>query len=461
MARLQYIGARYVPVWYHNSVDDTANWEVNVEYEPLTWVTTENNHLYLSKKTVPDNIGTPAQNTEYWLDMGVFNSGSIAELETRVAALEEEYSDIDAALIAMQSVVSGLGDSVAGLSAEVLAINTIKNRKFVFIGDSYAAMTTLFQDVVTSMGIASDHYVIQSANGISFAGSTGHFIDRLAAALNDIEGTSVTDIVVVGGLNDSVNAYTDSGELWAAMSTFNDYAKEYCPNAKVHLGYCGHVDISNVNAAQRTWHKQYITLDRYINYSGSLGWHYMTNIEYTLRGIRSYLSSDGVHPTVDGTRALVQAVVLSLTGTYDCKYVDASLSHNYAASVNNGSINVFSTSLYMKDNGVISFTLNPFELTYSLGSTNFSVLASDITITDYPFYEILTGHEFFFHTPATFAYNDGADKFMEVDTMITFGQGKVTVKPYPFINGANNWITATPKKLITKPVQITLPTMRV
>ena len=72
---MQYIGARYVPIWYVNSVDQTANWEVNVEYEPLTWVTTPNNHLYLSKKTVPDNIGTPAENTLYWLDMGVITGG--------------------------------------------------------------------------------------------------------------------------------------------------------------------------------------------------------------------------------------------------------------------------------------------------------------------------------------------------------------------------------------------------
>lgn len=72
---MQYIGARYVPVWYVNSVDQTANWEINVEYEPLTFVTTPNNHLYISKKTVPDNIGTPADNTLYWLDMGVFTGG--------------------------------------------------------------------------------------------------------------------------------------------------------------------------------------------------------------------------------------------------------------------------------------------------------------------------------------------------------------------------------------------------
>ena len=107
MAQLQYIGARYVPVWYHNSVDDTANWEVNVEYEPLTFVTSLNNHLYLSKKTVPDNIGTPADNTDYWLDMGAFSGG---------ANLQEQIDDI---------VANGAFDFVNFVIAAVTAIVTI------------------------------------------------------------------------------------------------------------------------------------------------------------------------------------------------------------------------------------------------------------------------------------------------------------------------------------------------
>ena len=86
--QLQYIGARYAPIWYQNSLNDSADWESNVEYEPLTFVTLPNNHLYLSKKTVPETVGTPASNIEYWLDMGAY-SGSYADLSEKIGDINE------------------------------------------------------------------------------------------------------------------------------------------------------------------------------------------------------------------------------------------------------------------------------------------------------------------------------------------------------------------------------------
>lgn len=87
MAVRQYIGARYVTKIYENSLDpSTAEWEVNVNYEPLTLVT-YNNGSYLSKKDVPANIGNPASNPIYWVQTGFYN-GQIATLENRIAAVE-------------------------------------------------------------------------------------------------------------------------------------------------------------------------------------------------------------------------------------------------------------------------------------------------------------------------------------------------------------------------------------
>ena len=71
MAIRQYIGARYVPTYYENSQDPTSSeWEPNVVYDPLTIVSLPNMHSYQSKKMVPANIGSPAQNPAYWYDQG-------------------------------------------------------------------------------------------------------------------------------------------------------------------------------------------------------------------------------------------------------------------------------------------------------------------------------------------------------------------------------------------------------
>lgn len=92
MALHQYIGARYVPQFYENSLG-TAEWQSGVIYEPLT-IVTYNNNSYTSKKTVPANIGDPSANPDYWVATGMFNA-QLSALTTRVNAIENNVGDID------------------------------------------------------------------------------------------------------------------------------------------------------------------------------------------------------------------------------------------------------------------------------------------------------------------------------------------------------------------------------
>lgn len=88
MATRQYIGARYVIKVYENSQNpNSAEWEANTAYEPLTMVTYHNDS-YLSKKEVPSTVGNPANNPSYWVITGAYN-GQIAALNTKVENLEE------------------------------------------------------------------------------------------------------------------------------------------------------------------------------------------------------------------------------------------------------------------------------------------------------------------------------------------------------------------------------------
>ena len=89
---LQYIGARYVVKIYTNTTDpSTAEWQPNVNYEPLTLVTF-NNGSYLSKKDVLANVGNPAENPDYWVQTGFYN-GQIAELQTLVSNLQDALAN--------------------------------------------------------------------------------------------------------------------------------------------------------------------------------------------------------------------------------------------------------------------------------------------------------------------------------------------------------------------------------
>lgn len=86
MAVREYIGARYVPIIYENSLNPaSADWEAGVHYEPLT-IVTYNYSAYTSKKDVPNSVGDPASNPTYWAETGVYN-GQIANLQNQIGSL--------------------------------------------------------------------------------------------------------------------------------------------------------------------------------------------------------------------------------------------------------------------------------------------------------------------------------------------------------------------------------------
>lgn len=81
MATLQYVGARYVPVFYNNP-DGSWDWESGVSYEPLTMVKYGTN-TYTSKSQVPATVGSPNENPQYWAQTGDYN-GTILNLQNQL-----------------------------------------------------------------------------------------------------------------------------------------------------------------------------------------------------------------------------------------------------------------------------------------------------------------------------------------------------------------------------------------
>lgn len=118
MALHQYIGARYVPYFYQNSLDPTSTeWEPNVTYEALTVVTLPNDHTYISKKEVPDTIGSPALNAEYWLDQGSYNA-YIQNLQNQIDIIDADVSQLQTDVSALKNIgkMWYIGDSFLELS---------------------------------------------------------------------------------------------------------------------------------------------------------------------------------------------------------------------------------------------------------------------------------------------------------------------------------------------------------
>ena len=97
MAVTQYIGARYVPLFFENPNDGTNDWLSGVIYDPLT-VVTYLNQSYTSKIPVPASVGDPASNPTYWALTGAYNAqvaqntSDIAQLQTDVQYIAKHAS---------------------------------------------------------------------------------------------------------------------------------------------------------------------------------------------------------------------------------------------------------------------------------------------------------------------------------------------------------------------------------
>ena len=86
----QYIGSRYVPLFFENPYGNGNEWVSGIAYEPLIIVTYLNNS-YTSKKTVPANVGNPKDNPDYWVMSANYN----AQVEQYRKEVVQAKQDID------------------------------------------------------------------------------------------------------------------------------------------------------------------------------------------------------------------------------------------------------------------------------------------------------------------------------------------------------------------------------
>lgn len=87
----QYVGARYVPVFFNNP-DGIWDWASGFSYEPLTMVKYGTN-TYTSKSQVPSTVGAPNLNPEYWAQTGDY-TGTISELSAQVNQLGNDIGNL-------------------------------------------------------------------------------------------------------------------------------------------------------------------------------------------------------------------------------------------------------------------------------------------------------------------------------------------------------------------------------
>ena len=182
-------------------------------------------------------------------------------------------------------------------------INQLKNRKFIFIGDSYntndtpqggTQITPWGTLVAQYLGLSQTDYFNSGVSGAGWCVPSNTFLDQLEALDTDIENKEeITDIFVLGGIND--NPYTLEN-IYQGIIDFADYAKTNYPNAMVTIGlisWTKYLD-GKIKLAQK--------LQYYNNSSIKTNMRIITNA-HNWYHIIGYSQDDG-HPNLSGSTAI-------------------------------------------------------------------------------------------------------------------------------------------------------------
>lgn len=287
MSVRQYIGARYVPRF--STVNDGV-WDNSYSYEALEIVKYGNDY-YTSKKPVP--TGVAITNTEYWALTGNYN-GAIAGLDTRLTSAENDINKIE---------------TVVGYTAG----------RYIFIGDSYnnPEYSGWGNYAATALGLSSSQYASLFVNGGSFVNNSfATPITNYANTLSAAEKLEVTNVVFLGGINDA-----STGGESAIITNIRAWilqCKGLFPNAKISIGFIGNsVETSSILNG-RDYKNISMALNIY-RHVGDWGAYYLSGMEYILHDY-SLMSSDGIHPTLQGGNQIGQwlAIALKEGGVHIC-----------------------------------------------------------------------------------------------------------------------------------------------
>lgn len=313
----QYVGARYVPKFA-----SPVEWAADTSYEALT-IVTFNNASYTSKVQVPPTVGNPANNPQYWALTGNYNAQveqyrqEAASYKTQVDGYRQETEKYNAQVEKYkQDTIS----NTARLNSAEEQLNRLQNRKFLFIGDSYAEGKYSWNPKVIGwpylvserLGLTENSNAFYELHGMYGFAPSGKFLTLLENYTGD--KNIITDIVVGGGWNDLP---FDKDILQPAMVEFINYAKTNFTNAKIWICYMGW----GRNPYYYQWCRRCKSL--YESIATNNGCAFIGNADLVLHDYGSdgcfdaFTSvNDGAafHPNVTGENAIADVIAQKLIG---------------------------------------------------------------------------------------------------------------------------------------------------
>lgn len=312
MATSQYIGARYVPIFYTNPDDGSNAWQAGVAYDPLT-IVTDLNQSYTSKIPVPANIGRPSENPTYWIMTGAYNA-QVDQYRTEVAGYREDVTQLEEDF---QQLSTDVSEELA-----LLASKRVHGRRFIVLADSYGVRTnasgyTFMELFRRYAGIAADDFYSGAVGGGAFAqtNTSLKFLTLLQSITPNVNNPkTITDIIIQCGANDLVFGKTAT---ITACAEFAAYAFENFPNANINICACG-LTYKTPQLSQR-----HDVIDAF-KAAAAYGMGLIVNSPYIIADPR-LLENDHCHPLASGVEVIAQQLLnFAVNNQMDANFLNES-----------------------------------------------------------------------------------------------------------------------------------------
>lgn len=319
-------------------------------------------------------------------------------------------------------------------------ISILKNRKYIFIGDSYASGeigSSWIDNCRAVLGEANTYKYAKSGAGFTIAGNTFQtLIEKAAADITD--KTIITDVVVGGGYNDAIYSVSDDATKIRVMNTFVQYVQNTFPNAKVHFAFIGWCIIpANLKKLAKECH---LWLDVG---NGTVGADYLNNIQFALHRT-DYFKGNHMNPTFHPNPAgnlYLSKCMLNCLETGSCDVY-----HKITLKGTGISYKLLDTHVSITvtvENGTTIFecchTLDPNQTSIFVEGTSTN---NPITLDGYNGYDIISldnfiGNNFNYALTTTEAVIiDSANKLYRIKAGMGVGNGAIYISPE--INGATS-----------------------
>lgn len=359
-------------------------------------------------------------------------SGAINELKGRNDTTDTELSNIDLSLSNINSLLNPI---------------VLSSRKFLFVGDSYIAAhsNTCVEYACAKLGITNYENISVVGAAMSFDSLAGSFKGQLVNYDGSMARDAITDIFVIGGLNDAVQPanYTGAGAIISGMEEFVDYANQEYPNANITICFAGcakeNANLDGREFINRSWARL-----AYSRFSQSRKVKLHTELCYCL-AMPSALGSDGMHPSEGGQRIMSNALVNYILGN-DYRAITP-----YQPYVFTGTVNA-ARALFDGDN--VTLSINS-QILFDL---------SDGSYDGYSQIEIATLDGIYVNRPVNIpaslmiSNTGGGSHYPCPNGRLVLDGNKLKFSAMSYTSAGLQSLTFSSSKLIIQPTSVTFPT---